>query len=95
MSLECDATLGSATHCVPSPARRSARDGQLAPICRLLRDRERRRERLETDAGSMANRVQALAEEAAPQDASQRQYDSRDQTFLAYCQSQSPGNSLP
>ena len=64
---------------------------------KLLRDRERdrRRERLETDAGSMANRVQALAEEAAPQDASQRQYDSRDQTFRAYCQSQSPGNSLP
>lgn len=64
---------------------------------KLLRDRERdrRRERLETDAGSMANGVQALAEEAAPQDASQRQYDSRDQTFLAYCQSQSPGNSLP
>ena len=26
MSLECDATLGSATHCVPSPARR----GQIA-----------------------------------------------------------------
>ena len=64
-------------------------------VGRLLRDRERRRERLETDAGSMANGVQALAEEAAPQDASQRQYDSRDQTFLAYCQSQSPGNSLP
>ena len=85
MSLECDATLGvRLTACL------RRRD-----VGRLLRDRERRRERLETDAGSMANGVQALAEEAAPQDASQRQYDSRDQTFLAYCQSQSPGNSLP
>ena len=94
MSLECDATLRvRLTACL------RRRDGLPETASwlqsRLLRDRERRRERLETDAGSMANGVQALAEEAAPQDASQRQYDSRDQTFLAYCQSQSPGNSLP